>query len=94
MPQLNIPSYLDEKYTACLLVVVSEENMHQAWLIDDKVLCTEHIPCNYPSTTMAVYDNLDAYLEAIKDVAWLCESNAHKYRTKEVEEVIKYNDTI
>ncbi len=69
MIKIDISSYLTEKDA---IVKVYTENTHIAWLTkDNKVICFEDIPTNYPRTALFIFNSVKEYLECINNVAWI-----------------------
>jgi hypothetical protein len=53
-----------------------EDRIHRSVIVPDtdgnsKVLSYEQIPANYPEWSFLVFESLEEYYEAIKDVDWI-----------------------
>lgn len=47
-------------------------SIHQSFLLGDgRVLVFESIPENYPSNALCLFESIQAYFEAIRDVSWI-----------------------
>lgn len=60
----------------CLLNVRTESgNIHMSWLDNkDRVIVFEDIPENYPTGGIFTFDNISDYIDSIKDVSWINDS--------------------
>jgi hypothetical protein len=67
---MNLPKYLDDK-SSLIYVVTMENYIHQSWMIDGQIVSYENIPENYPSGSLCLFESLEEYLEAIKEVSWI-----------------------
>lgn len=92
--KLTIPSYLDEKYLDCLLVIRTpeENNIHASWDVDGRIIVFEDIPNNWPSTSLSVFEDKEEYLEAIRGVSWICHEYCVIHRGNDIEKVLTEND--
>jgi len=63
----------DEK--SALLFIVEGEKIHISWELNGEIIAFEHIPENYPSSTLIVWKDQEKYLEAVRNVNWICNEN-------------------
>lgn len=71
--KVSLREYQDQK--SGLLTVSTESGyIHQSYLTDEgHVLVFEFNPYNYPASIMGLHDNLEKYVESIKEVSWINE---------------------
>ena len=63
----------------------TEDAIHQSWqLADGKVIVFESIPINYPSNALIVYENIDEYIESIREVDWINDYENSYNRSDEI----------
>lgn len=69
--KVTLPAYQDQK-SGLLTVSTESGNIHQSYLTDEGyVVVFEFIPCNFPASAMAVYENLEEYVESIQNISWV-----------------------
>ena len=75
--EVDIPEYMDDK-SAIVDIETPEGNKHIAWRIGNKVVSFEHIPSNWPSSSICIWNSLQEYIRTIKEVGWIMEKENQK----------------
>ena len=73
-PDINALNILDHKSGHCIGYVVTDDGcVHFAIQFGQAVIAFEHIPVNYPATSVAFYVSRVQWINAIKDCDWIVE---------------------
>ncbi len=71
-PDTTAVNMFDHKDGECIAYVFDDDGrVHLAIQIGAAVIAAEHIPENYPSTSIAFYASIEMWKKAVKEVDWI-----------------------
>jgi len=71
-PDVTAVNVFDHKDGECIAYVFDDGGrVHLAVQVGDAVIAAEHIPENYPSTSIGFYASIEMWKKAVKEVEWI-----------------------
>lgn len=73
--KVNLPTLLTEKDGLVYVRTHDEHYIHQSFELENgTIVVFESIPGNYPSNALVTFKNREEYIESIKEVSWINDS--------------------
>ncbi|GGA80132.1 hypothetical protein [Ornithinibacillus halotolerans] len=72
---VNLSKYMDEKTGLLTVREWDNSKIHQSWKINEgRIIVFESNLEDFPANALLLFEDIDEYIEAIKDVRWInCE---------------------